>query len=359
MGRLLLKIAIGPAAAGALLILLMSGLSPHDLGGSSGSSSAAGPCAFLGDDCSATAWHVDTQESATPANTAGTGDNGLSARSRSVRVLTRTTSSTRTRTPSTHLNVDVVIDDVPPYSNAGTPADPTDDYGGIISHTFDFGYDETNLTIQSHTIGLVAARPGSRVTDVSDPTPDTDNSDNFASANLDTSTTIPESGDGFLERFVISSDAAAVAGNYPLTVSNNAHLDVSGAAQIPPVTNGGSISINEACPPPPTPSHPSPDPTPSPTPSPTPTPPGHLTFADAPGHTFADAAGHSFADDPPVTPSPTPPVTPSPTPPLLRRSRPRLLRSPSPGAPNDVGISKSDNLTPNVSANMTTQFPSR
>ena len=236
--------------AGLLLVLAFAG--DRVLESDTNTTNAAGPCASFADAiaglCNATAMSVDTQESATPANTAGTGDNGVIGSIEDCSRINENDILDADEDSVDALFVDIQIDDVPPYSDAGTPGDPTDDYGGIISHTFDLSYDETHLTIQSETYGLVGARAGSAVSGVSDTTPDIDGNDNFASANLDTSSSVPESGDGFLSRFLISSDAGAVTGNYALTLLNNAHLDVSGSAQIPTATNNGSISINQACP---------------------------------------------------------------------------------------------------------------
>ena len=188
------------------------------------------------------------------------------------------------------LNIDVTADDVPVYSNAGTPGNLTDDTGGIVGHQFTLNYASQALTIQqqivdAQAVNILARNVGSTIFDVSDVPPD-DNADNsWLSSALDTSTAPPESGDGVLGRLTLTTDAGATAGAYGLTLSESAHLDAQGAAYAPAVTNAAVIAVNEACgvsspPPPQTPGPPTATPTP-PTETPRPTAPPAVGPMDA------------------------------------------------------------------------------
>ena len=220
------------------------------------------------------AMSIDMDEAATPANTSSSigsietcrriDENGtLDADEDSVDALL----------------IDVTAQGVAPYDDNGTPGDPTDDLGGIIAYSYFFSYFPGALNVEGHLfdspgVNLLARTAGSEMFDVSDPMPDSDGS--FLGTVLDTSASVPEAGDGVLSRLTLASASSAPAGNYALTLTENAHLEVQGYAYTPLITNNAIVAVNEACgasepvTPPPTPAPPTI--TPSPTPSPTPTP---------------------------------------------------------------------------------------
>ena len=144
------------------------------------------------------------------------------------------------------LFVDVTADTIPPFNNGGTPGDPSDDSGGIVGFSYTFSYDETNLTIQAHNnLGVLYRNPGGIPGDGSDPTPDVNNDNVWNGADLDTIDPNPESGSGFLHRLTITSDPGAVSGNFPLTLTDPAHIDASGAIYAPDAVFSASVSVNE------------------------------------------------------------------------------------------------------------------
>jgi hypothetical protein len=154
-------------------------------------------------------------------------------------------------TAGTSVEIDITALNIPPYNNGGTPGDPTDDTGGIGSYSYVLQYDEVNLTVQAQNQGfLVASNAGSSLFNASDTVPDTDGSNAFAGAVLDTGTGVPEGGSGVLERITIAIEAAAPAGLYTLVLdpNNSAHLDASGAAYPPLAINDATIAVGVTCP---------------------------------------------------------------------------------------------------------------
>ena len=210
---------------------------------------------------------IDMQESATPANTRGSGSNGVvGSREPCVRVNENDMLDADEDTiaidtdadtiadffPNDAVNVDATIEDVTVYSNNGTPGDPSDDFGGITAHSFLISYSETNLTLQHHFVAnmMIGARAGSSITDVSEPTPDIDNNDTWAGSALDTSAIppLPEDSDSIMDRLVISSDPLATPGLYAIDISGSAILDASGAAFPPHNEIDGTLAVDTACP---------------------------------------------------------------------------------------------------------------
>jgi len=232
----------------ALLILALAG---DGLIESNATSIAAGPCASQMDAnnglCHASMFTVDMEDDSAPANTKGTGSDGVSGSIEPCRRIDENDILDGVEDSVDALEVDIQADDVPPFNNGGTLADVTDDWGGIIAHTLDLRYSEANLTIQSQAFGLVQARAGSTTTEFGDALPDNNNDNNWNASALDTGASAPEGNDGFLTRLTISADAGAAVGTYPLTLLNSAHLDVTGAAQRPEVTLNGQIAIDVAC----------------------------------------------------------------------------------------------------------------
>jgi hypothetical protein len=176
------------------------------------------------------------------------------------------------------LLVDVFVRGVPAYSDNGTPADPTDDTGGIIGFQYDLQYPSASLTVVAQSLqsgnpfapvtSLIAVNAGSSPFEVSSAVPDDNADDSWQGSALDTGTGAPESGDGVLQRIAIQTETGVAAGQVVLALANNAHLDTTGAAHIPTTTLFANIAINQACG-----ALQTPAPTPSPTPLITPTPP--------------------------------------------------------------------------------------
>jgi hypothetical protein len=180
------------------------------------------------------------------------------------------------------VTVDVFVQNLVPYSDSGTPADPSDDTGGIIGWQFLVQYDEIPLTISAENQNfLVYSNVGSAPPfSISEPLPDSDNNNTWLSSSLDTGTGIPESGSGVLSRLDIVVAAAAPPGQYSLIldINNVAILNATGAAYQPHTLAQAAIAVGQACgaivTPSPTPSPPPATDTPTPPPATdTPTPP--------------------------------------------------------------------------------------
>ena len=154
-------------------------------------------------------------------------------------------------TAGSTVDVDVTALGVPPYSNAGTPGDPADDTGGIISYSYTLLYDEAQLTVQAQAVNfLLSSNTASSLFNASDPVPDTDGSGTFAGAVLDSGASVPESGSGVLDRLTIAIEQTAPAGLYTLVIDSTsaAHLDASGGAYAPGAFNNATLAVGMACP---------------------------------------------------------------------------------------------------------------
>ncbi|MGH9204386.1 MAG: hypothetical protein ACRD2A_24420, partial [Vicinamibacterales bacterium] len=141
------------------------------------------------------------------------------------------------------------------------------------AYQYIIGYDEANLTVDAQLLSNAAVNvmfrnAGSSIFNGSNPVPDTNSDNIWSAAAIDNGAGIPESGSGVLERLSLSSDAVAVAGLFPLTLSENVHLDANGAAFAPLITNAALVAINVAC----STGIPSSTPLPSATSTPSPTP---------------------------------------------------------------------------------------
>jgi hypothetical protein len=97
---------------------------------------------------------------------------------------------------------------------------------------------------------LLAANPGSSLFDAGDTVPDTDGSDAFTGAVLDTGSGLPEGGTGLLDRLTISIAPNTGDGLYPLNLEPNSsvHLDTSGAAYVPLTVNNATRAVGTPCP---------------------------------------------------------------------------------------------------------------
>ena len=147
----------------------------------------------------------------------------------------------------------------------------------MIGFGYYIQYNDSALTIktQNHQF-LLAATPGSALLNVSQPTPDTDGSNDWGGSSADFSTTAPEFGSGVISRLTIAVGIGTSPAQYNLTLTGAGHVDHLGDGYAPDILNGADIAVGVACPPPPsatyTPSPPAPTPTPIPTPSATPNP---------------------------------------------------------------------------------------
>ena len=161
--------------------------------------------------------------------------------------------------------IDVTAQGIDPFNDGGTPGNTSDDTGGMIGYTYNLQYAAGGLSVLSRFNSyLLKANAGSTIfAGGSDPLPDSDGS--FTSAVMDIGNGVPESGHGVLERLTIRATPGA-AGLYSLTLTENAHVDASGANVPPVVTNNAVIAVGTPCP------------ATSPTPTPTPPPGTGIAF---------------------------------------------------------------------------------
>jgi hypothetical protein len=162
-------------------------------------------------------------------------------------------------------------------TNILAPGPAPTDPGGIIGWQANFQYSEAALTLTSEDQNfLLNSNAGSSLLSASEPTPDTDNTDQWLSGSVDTGAGTAESGSGVLSRITIDTTGAA-PGQYSIIVDETQGiiLDQSGAAFFPHSYSHGAIAVDQACQaidtPTATPS-PSPSPTQGPTEPPTDTP---------------------------------------------------------------------------------------
>jgi len=193
------------------------------------------------------AMSIDTNEEATPANTSTSiGSREFCHRINENNVLDADEDVVD------GLVIDITAEGIPPFNDGGTPGNQIDDSGGIVAYQFVLGYSSANLTVDSDiasnsAINILAANPGSSILNPSDATPDDNSDDSWYAAAIDTGASTPESGTGNLHRLTLVSEAAAVAGVYPLTLSDHVHVDASGNAFFPHQTNKAYLTVNMAC----------------------------------------------------------------------------------------------------------------
>src|SRR6266508_1339277 len=152
--------------------------------------------------------------------------------------------------------IDVTAKGIAAYSDNGTPADPSDDSGGITGYQYTLNY-PSKLTVAAQeatnsAVNVLAANnadPANSIMKASEPLPDDEatNYNTWDSAVLDYGTEAPESGDGVLDRLSISADTGVPAGQYLITLSANGNVDASGASFAPVSTGVANIAVNQAC----------------------------------------------------------------------------------------------------------------
>ena len=150
--------------------------------------------------------------------------------------------------------IDVTAENVPAYDNHGT-GNTSDDTGGIVGYQYTFNYPPAQFTINNQeattpAVNILAASASSAVSSMSDTLPD-DNAtttwDSYAIDSANPSTSAPESGSGVLDRLTVFAEAGATNGQYLLSLSANVHVDASGEAFFPHVTNVANIAVGQAC----------------------------------------------------------------------------------------------------------------
>jgi hypothetical protein len=187
---------------------------------------------------------LDMDSAATPANTA----TSLGTREDCRRINENNTVDADEMGVDS-LAMDVTASSVPPYSNGGTPGNPSDDSGGIIAYTYRLNYSEANLSVEAQdTAFLLSSNSGSAVFNGGDPVPDANGDNAFNAAVLDTGTGTPEQDSGVLDRLTLASDASATAGTYQLTLTEAAHIDSGELTYLPDAINNAQVAIGVECP---------------------------------------------------------------------------------------------------------------
>jgi hypothetical protein len=143
--------------------------------------------------------------------------------------------------------MDVTAEGIPAYDV------PSDD-NGMLGFTYRFNYDnaaESNLTVTAATNSTtwkIAQAGGSLPSDASQALPDTPvGGAGYWVATVSDTGAIPgnlESGDGVLTRVAVESEAAAVAGLYPLTLTFNAVLDNNNVALATTTVNNATLAVS-------------------------------------------------------------------------------------------------------------------
>jgi hypothetical protein len=229
-------LAIATASLAFLLVFLMAQRGPDTE--ASHESSPTGPAAMS----------IDMQESATPANT----PSSIGTRESCARINENNIQDADEDVVD-GLFVDVTIEDVQEYSNSDNPSTPVPDYGAMKAYEFRLGYDEAQLTLSAAggpANGMLGANAGSMVTDQNSATPDTDGNNYWDAEAADGGPiSAHESGDGFLDRLTLVTDAGAATGTYTLTLTNAFIDDTSNFFTFPPqAINNATVAIDMACP---------------------------------------------------------------------------------------------------------------
>ena len=156
------------------------------------------------------------------------------------------TNSCRVANPGDSITIDVTALNIPITTR-------------MIAWAYHLGYDENVFTVSDVNPGgfstFISALPGSNAFSAGEPPPDTDGDYSGAAADIGD----PEPGDpnvnssaefgsGVLERLVLDISAGAAAGQYTLTLSDMAHVDLQSQAYPPDVINSATIAIGQSCP---------------------------------------------------------------------------------------------------------------
>ena len=145
--------------------------------------------------------------------------------------------SCRSVTPATTFDIDVTALDIPATS-----------FGGMSAFTFVLHYNSTSgaQTVTANDPSfLLFANPGGNLFLVSDIPPDSDGS--FFTGPSDISGLPGETGSGVLSRNTMSVGAAAAPGLYQLTLTDAAHVDEGGFANIPDTINNAYLVVGGSC----------------------------------------------------------------------------------------------------------------
>ncbi len=158
------------------------------------------------------------------------------------------------------VDVDVVVDAIPPFDPGDNPDSINDDIGGLVGLGFNILYISSvvNVTTRAsfYTTSLLAAEPNSVIASAAGVLPDTDG--DFKVSALD-SYYPAESGPGTLIRLTLT---AVGTGQSSITLSDTGAGDSDGIADLYAADTSvyfiqnivkGVISVDEACPPPPLP----------------------------------------------------------------------------------------------------------
>ncbi len=153
------------------------------------------------------------------------------------------------------LFIDITAQNIPAYSDNGTPADPADDTGGMTGYQYTLNYPSSQFTVAGQeattpAVNILAANdanPANSILIGSEPVPDDNLNNRWDSAALDFGTETPESGSGVLDRLTITAEAGASVGQSLLNLTDNGHADASGTGYVPDTTNIANIAVNQAC----------------------------------------------------------------------------------------------------------------
>jgi hypothetical protein len=138
------------------------------------------------------------------------------------------------------LDIDVTVTGIPTWDGSDN---------GMLSYTYRYNYSEANftLTAASDTTSFkIVENAGSAASPASQALPDI-NGDNFWIATVADTGPIPailEDGDGVLSRLRMESDALAVAGLYPLTLTSDVILDGNNNALTTTTTNNATVALS-------------------------------------------------------------------------------------------------------------------
>lgn len=114
----------------------------------------------------------------------------------------------------------------------------------MLGFAFTIDYPAGTELTSADTKGLLSTADGYAGFNVSEPLPDKDGT--FSAAAVDVNTQ-GASGSGFLMRLTFASTPDAKKGNYPITISSAAHIDLNNNAWEPKALEQGAIAINENC----------------------------------------------------------------------------------------------------------------